>query len=122
MSNPYKKNLSKHSTHSIIINNLSENKQVLDIGCNDGYIGKASNPTNTFYGLDYLQESVSKAKEVYKDAVFYDLNQLKVLPWNKKFDILIFGDVLEHVLYPEEVLAFFVTNYLKSRKSGIGYI
>jgi len=113
MSNPYALNLSSYSTHSIIINNIGKNKKVLDIGCNDGYIGKDSDPTNTFYGLDYLQESVNKAKEVYKDAMLYDLNNLKELSWNKKFDTLIFADVLEHVLYPKEALYFFVNNYLK---------
>jgi 2-polyprenyl-3-methyl-5-hydroxy-6-metoxy-1,4-benzoquinol methylase len=113
MSNPYALNLSSYSTHSIIINNIGKNKKVLDIGCNDGYIGKDSDTTNTFYGLDYLQESVNKAKEVYKDAMLYDLNNLKELSWNKKFDTLIFADVLEHVLYPEEALDFFVNNYLK---------
>lgn len=113
MSNPYKFNTSKYSTHSIINANIDTNKTVLDIGCNDGYIGKHSDSSNTFYGLDYLQESVDKAKEVYKDAMLYDLNNLKELPWNKKFDTLIFADVLEHVLYPDQVLDFFINNYLK---------
>jgi 2-polyprenyl-3-methyl-5-hydroxy-6-metoxy-1,4-benzoquinol methylase len=113
MQNPYKFNTSKYSTHSIINANIGTNKTVLDIGCNDGYIGKHSDSSNTFYGLDYLQESVDKAKEVYKDAILYDLNNLKELSWNKKFDTLIFADVLEHVLYPDQVLYFFVNNYLK---------
>lgn len=113
MKNPYSINTSKYSTHSIIVNNIGSKQNVLDIGCNDGYIGKHSDSSNTFYGLDYLQESVDKAKEVYKDAMLYDLNNLKELPWNKKFDTLIFADVLEHVLYPDQVLDFFINNYLK---------
>lgn len=87
--------------------------KVLDIGCNDGYIGKMSNSTNKFYGLDYFKESAEEAKKIYTDALQYDLNNLIVLPWNVKFDILVFADVLEHVLHPEVVLNFFVTNYLK---------
>jgi len=113
MSNPYALNLSSYSTHSIIINNIGKNKKVLDVGCNDAYIGKDSDPSNVFYGLDYLPESVNKAKKTYKDAMLYDLNNLKDLPWGITFDTLIFADVLEHVLYPEEALDFFVNNYLK---------
>jgi 2-polyprenyl-3-methyl-5-hydroxy-6-metoxy-1,4-benzoquinol methylase len=113
MTNPYSINTNKYSTHSIIVNNIGIQNMVLDIGCNDGYIGKDSDYSNIFYGLDYLKDSIKKAKGVYKDAILYDLNNLEKLPWNKKFDILIFADVLEHVLYPDQVLDFFVKNYLK---------
>lgn len=113
MSNPYKLNLSKYSTHSIIKKQIGKNNHVLDIGCNDGYIGKISHKSNVFYGLEYSEESVNKAKKYYKDVIKYDLNNLKKLDWKEKFDVLIFADVLEHVLYPEEVLDFFVESYLK---------
>ena len=113
MSNPYKLNLSKYSTHRVIIENIGLNMNVLDVGCNDGYIGKMSNNTNKFYGLDYLKESVEEAKKIYSDVLEYDLNNLINLPWDIKFDVIVFADVLEHLLYPETVLNFFVANYLK---------
>jgi 2-polyprenyl-3-methyl-5-hydroxy-6-metoxy-1,4-benzoquinol methylase len=106
-------NLSKYSTHNIIKSNIGAKKIVLDVGCNNGYIGKYSDKSNQFYGLDYLEDSVKKARENYKDAIVYDLNKLEQLPWNIKFDVLIFADVLEHVLFPEEVLNYFVKNYLR---------
>ncbi|MBU3978220.1 class I SAM-dependent methyltransferase, partial [Patescibacteria group bacterium] len=112
--NFYRLNLfSSYSTHSIILRNIGDNKVILDVGCNDGYIGKNSDKSNIFYGLDYLDESIQNAKIIYKDAIFYDLNILENLPWNIKFDVIIFADVLEHVLYPEVVLNFFIKNYLK---------
>ncbi len=110
--NPYKLNLSKFSTHNTLVNLIGEKKKVLDIGCNEGYIGITTN-LNEFYGIDYAAESVEKAKQVYKDAVVYDLNNLKRLPWNLRFDVLIFADVLEHVLFADQVLDFFIQNYLK---------
>jgi 2-polyprenyl-3-methyl-5-hydroxy-6-metoxy-1,4-benzoquinol methylase len=113
-TNPYKLNLSsQYSTHNIIINNVGRNNFVLDVGCNNGYIGKNSDPSNKFYGIDYLDGEVIKAKESYHDAIVYNLNDLKFLPWNIKFDLIIFADVLEHVLYPDVVLNFFASNYLK---------
>ena len=114
MENPYRLNLSKYSTHNIILGNIGENKNVLDIGCNDGYIGKLSSGTNRFYGLDYSVRSVEKTKKIYSDVLLYDLNNLIDLPWDIRFDVILFGDVLEHVLYPSVVLNFFVKNYLKN--------
>jgi 2-polyprenyl-3-methyl-5-hydroxy-6-metoxy-1,4-benzoquinol methylase len=115
MRNPYKLSKAGYSTHSIIINSTGNQGVVLDVGCNDGYIGKDSHKDVIFYGLDYLSESVVKAKKVYKDAHVYDLNNLQKLPWDIQFDTIIFADVLEHVIYPEKTLQFFVDNYLQSK-------
>lgn len=113
MENQYKLNISKYSTHKIILDHIGKNKIVLDIGCNDGYIGKMSDKSNIFYGLDVSKESIINTKKIYKDAIVYNLNKLEKLTWDKNFDLIIFGDVLEHVLYPEDVLKYFVKYYLK---------
>lgn len=104
---------SKYSTHQIIKQLVSFGKTVLDIGCNNGYLGKFINHGNIFYGLDNSKESVSKAKTKYQKAINYDLNSVKKLPWNIKFDIIIFADVLEHLIDPEKTLKFFINHYLK---------
>lgn len=102
-----------YSAKNVILRELGFGKTILDVGCNDGYFGRSSDKTNTFYGLDCSEDSVKVAKENYKDAVVYDLNKLEKLPWDIKFDVLVFADVLELVLFPEKVLIFFVKNYLK---------
>jgi 2-polyprenyl-3-methyl-5-hydroxy-6-metoxy-1,4-benzoquinol methylase len=111
--NSYKLNLSKYSTHNIILKNIGSKKKVLDVGCNDGYIGKLSDKTNAFFGLDSSKACIDKAKKIYEDAVVYDLNDLKKLPWKVRFDLIIFADVLEHTLNPDKVLSFFINNYFK---------
>ncbi len=112
MDNPYGLGLSKYSTHKLVLQRIGRNKVVLDVGCNDGYIGTNSDKSNVFYGLDYLESAIQKTKKVYKDATVYDLNQERKLPWQIKFDVIILADVLEHVLAPEKTLKFFVDNYL----------
>jgi 2-polyprenyl-3-methyl-5-hydroxy-6-metoxy-1,4-benzoquinol methylase len=113
MQNNYKLNLSKYATHSIIRQAIGKNNAVLDVGCNDGYIGAIADTSNKFFGLDYSRGSVEKAKQHYSDAITYNLNELTALPWDTKFDVIVFADVLEHLLLPEQVLKYFVDRYLK---------
>jgi 2-polyprenyl-3-methyl-5-hydroxy-6-metoxy-1,4-benzoquinol methylase len=111
-ANPYTVNVSRYSTHKLLADLIGKNKTVLDVGCNSGYIADLSDSSNTFYGLDYLEEAIREAKTKYKDALVYDLNKLKPLPWNRKFDVMVFADVLEHLNDPETALKFFVDRYL----------
>lgn len=114
--NPYKISVSKYSTHGILLNlieNLPVRSKVLDVGCNDGYLGQPFKDKYHFYGLDYMEETVKVAKRHYEDCIVYDINTLKKLPWNMRFDALIFADVLEHVIDGDSALNFFVKNYLK---------
>lgn len=103
----------KYWTHSIILNNIWENNLVLDIGCNKWYIWLNADKTNQFYWLEYDNEAIKEAKKFYKDARQYNLNDLVDLDFGiEKFNVIIFADVLEHVLFPEKVLEFF-KKYLK---------
>ena len=101
-----------YSTKNVILRELGSGKIILDVGCNDGYFGKFDKK-NVYYGIDYSREAIFEAKKKYKDISFYDLNSLRKLPWNIKFDVIIFADVLEHIVYPDKVLSFFIKNYLK---------
>lgn len=113
MTNNYAYNPGKYSTHTIIAGLVGRSQTVLDVGCNDGYIGQAADRSNTFYGLDYAPESIKKVKKFYQDAQIYDLNQLRALPWKMDFSVIILADVLEHLNNPEMVLGYFVKKYLK---------
>jgi 2-polyprenyl-3-methyl-5-hydroxy-6-metoxy-1,4-benzoquinol methylase len=101
------------SAHSQILELIGRNKTVLDVGCNKGYIGEHADKTNTFYGLEYDEVALFEAKKIYKSVSIYDLNNLKDLSFEvNSFDVIVFADVLEHVLYPKVVLNFF-KKYLK---------
>lgn len=118
LENPYnfKITSSKHSTHGILISlleKLPKSSLILDVGCNDGYFGKLFGSRYKFYGLDYLEESVDKALKYYEDAYVYDIKNLNPLKWNKEFDTILLGDVLEHLLDGNMALGYFVNDYLK---------
>jgi len=120
MKNNYQlKNKTRFSTHSIFSKLIGKKNKILDIGCNDGYLKDISDKSNNFYGIDYSLESLEIAKNKYKSVIQKNLNNLDdlTLPWENSFDVIIFGDILEHLLYPEKILNFYINNYLK--KDGI---
>lgn len=113
MINPYKLSSSQYSTHQILISNIHAGESVLDVGCNDGYIGRSVGGSAKFWGVDYSEHSIVKAKKVYQDAGVLDLNKSSTLPWDMKFNTIVFADILEHLLDPQVVLRDIVSKYLK---------
>ncbi len=95
-----------------IKNIIEDGASVLDVGCASGYLGKFF-PNSEFFGIDGNVEAVAEAKKVYKKVELLDLNAIpNDLVFSEKFDYIVFADLLEHLLYPVEVLAHF-KNYLK---------
>ncbi|MDD4353351.1 MAG: methyltransferase domain-containing protein [Candidatus Nanoarchaeia archaeon] len=103
------------STHQIILRELGENNCILYLGCSGGYLGKNS-PQNKFYGIDADKIALLNAKKYYADVQFCDLNNTNKLKQiiNKKFDVIILADILEHLLFSEEFLRL-VSKHLNSR-------
>jgi methionine biosynthesis protein MetW len=109
----------KYGSISQIINNIEKNKTVLDVGCSEGYVAKHLQ-NNIVYGIDYNAKALEKAKNFCKDVKVVDLNNLDELDDlfpNVKYDYIVFADVLEHVLYPKEVI-----KKLKTKLKKGGYI
>ena len=118
MENNYGSDLSKYSTCAIIGRNIGGSLSVLDVGCNDGYLKKACSQSVKFWGVDCMPESVKNSMENngYVKSVVADLNgSLDKIELDGKFDVVVFADVLEHLVYPEKVLRFFCDIYLKKK-------
>lgn len=97
-----------------ITNNISEKaKTVLDVGCSSGYLGQylKINKNILVDGIE-VNESDRKTAKKYLDNV-YDINISNVKELNKfykKYDAIIFADVLEHIINPEIALKNFTKN------------
>ncbi len=107
-------NQAKYGTHKLIAEELANDSTVLDVGCNRGYLKKISS-RNVYYGIDnnsfVLQQALRNGyKKVYK----LDLNYIEKIKLPFKFDLIVFADILEHILFPELVLELFIKKYLKS--------
>lgn len=96
---------------------ISPNSTVLDIGSSAGALaGELTKSKNcTVDVIDYDAEAIKTAKKRGKSRSFFqiDLNNLKKLSIPaRKYDYIVCADVLEHLLYPEKVVEFYL-KYLK---------
>jgi 2-polyprenyl-3-methyl-5-hydroxy-6-metoxy-1,4-benzoquinol methylase len=104
----YKNKIDKFSSHSLIIREISNlaplNKKILDIGCFQGdllnRVKLSQDVTNNYFGAD-LENYLNRDFDFIK---FYllDLNDSGLLNIfdNQKFDLIILGDILEHLVNP----------------------
>lgn len=84
-------------------------KYVLDVGCSNGALGrylKSQNSDREVYGIEMDPELGSEAAEILDRVVIADVSQLDIDVEfrGKKFDCVIFADVLEHLADPETTL------------------
>ncbi|MCH3884980.1 class I SAM-dependent methyltransferase [Tenacibaculum aquimarinum] len=101
-----------------------ESNNVLDVGCAIGSNGKyllENNFADNVYGIEFDKVMAQKASNCLTKVFVGDLNNqdfLKVILENNiKYDYIIFGDVLEHLINPKKVL-----NHLKNALKPNGKI
>jgi 2-polyprenyl-3-methyl-5-hydroxy-6-metoxy-1,4-benzoquinol methylase len=110
----YDVNFARYGTHKLIAEELEKNLLILDVGCNKGYLKSLTDNSNTFYGLDSNEGDLEIAHQngyVFIEKI--NLNEYGKLKLKKTFDVIIFADILEHVLHRNEILEFFIENHLK---------
>lgn len=78
--------------------------RVLDLGCRDGALTSAYLYGNRVVGVDVDRVALARANERGIETVWADLDQ--PLPFeNASFDTVVIAEVLEHLRFPEIVLA-----------------
>ena len=99
----YSSNTSFESTHRFAIEEIKKDTKVLDIYCNNGFIGEELiNKKNcNVVGLDQIK---MKGAEKLNKFILRDLNT-KNLPHNlSNFDYILLLDVIEHMKNPENFM------------------
>ena len=92
---------------------VGKNHSVLDVGCASGYLGELlMKEGNMVYGIDGNKEAIEIAEKKYKGVAHLDLNDTnpdRLVDFfdGVTFDVIVFADVLEHLLDPETVLRNF---------------
>jgi len=90
----------------LLIKSLIGTKQkVLDIGCRDGALTSFFSKGNDVLGVDIDTNSLDKARGLGIRTMKVDLNgEWEELSY-EKFNLVVAGEVLEHLYYPEKVAA-----------------
>jgi ubiquinone biosynthesis O-methyltransferase len=83
-----------------------KNKKILDIGCGSGFLAKEIREMGAqkVVGIDISNEAIKEAAKVLDEAMVLDLQTEKLECQDNYFDIIIIAEILEHVLYPENIL------------------
>ena len=93
-----------------VYDQVSTKATCLDVGCWNGNLGKhlIEKKNCIVDGLDFREDVLEQAKQVgYRNTFCLNLNGNKIdftLLGNNKYDYIIFADVLEHLINPENVL------------------
>ncbi len=99
------------STHAIQFRMVPDGSTVLDVGCHTGILGEALIKRRhcRVIGIDHDSEALAKARTRLEEALQVDLESatwVKDLSLNMVggFNVILFGDVLEHTRNPAEIL------------------
>jgi len=93
----------RYSSHSAILAMIGRGSgRVLDVGCGDGYLSAQIQSLGWYVvGLENHTVSVDRARSICDRIIVVDLNKLDVsMLAEESFDMMICGDVLEHLLDP----------------------
>ena len=97
----------ENDSHVTMVRLVGEGKRVLDVGCATGRMARALTAVGCVVsGIDFDAAAAEEARDTLKTLVIGDLNSLDLLKafGTERFDVMIFGDVLEHVTDPKAVL------------------
>lgn len=98
---------SSNTSHAQMLRLVGSNKRVLDVGCATGYLARALREQGCrVSGVEYDAVAAAEAEPALDELVVGDLEQLDLNDAfaGARFDVIVFGDVLEHLRDPLPVL------------------
>ena len=100
----------RNTSHTLIIELTGHNREVLDVGCATGYIAEALVRRGCrVTGIETNPEAAKQAEEHCNRIIIGDVENLNLEEelGKESFEVIIFGDVLEHLKNPLETLRRF---------------
>jgi 2-polyprenyl-3-methyl-5-hydroxy-6-metoxy-1,4-benzoquinol methylase len=95
------------TSHAKMVELVGSNKRVLDVGCSTGYLARVLSALgNVVSGVEYDAPAAKEAEPSLARLVVGDLERLDLVTefGEGSFDVVVFGDVLEHLRDPMPVL------------------
>ena len=103
--------MGRYSSHSVILAMIGRgNGRVLDVGCGDGHLSAQIRSLGWYVvGLENHTISVDRAQSICDRIIVVDLNKFDApVLAEDSFDIVICGDVLEHLVDPPTTLKLLI--------------
>jgi 2-polyprenyl-3-methyl-5-hydroxy-6-metoxy-1,4-benzoquinol methylase len=97
----------RNNSHTLMVELVGGTKRVLDVGCATGYLAEALVERGcTVSGLEYDAEAAEDARPHLERLVVGDVETMDLAEafGDERFDVIVFGDVLEHLRDPLAVL------------------
>ncbi len=94
-----------YGAHEKMVQSVGAKKKVLEVGCATGYISEKlkENGCNVV-GIEINPEAAEIAKQHCDTVIIGDAESMEPTFEKKFFDVILFGDVLEHTKNPQRVL------------------
>ncbi|HEX3623425.1 MAG TPA: methyltransferase domain-containing protein [Acidimicrobiales bacterium] len=93
----------RNNSHTLMVELVGGDKRVLDVGCATGYLARALTERGcTVSGLEFDPEAAEEARPHLDRLVVGDVETLDLADAfeGAQFDVVVFGDVLEHLRDP----------------------
>jgi len=96
-----------NSSQAIELELVGHDKTVLDVGCSTGYLARALTAQGcTVSGIEFDAEAAEQARPSLANLVVADLERVDLADAfsGQTFDVIVFGDILEHLTRADDVL------------------
>lgn len=100
----------KNSSHTLIVDLVGRGKRVLDVGASTGYLARAlAGRGCSVTGIEIDPDAALKAEEFCERVIVGNVEEMDLEGeiGGETFDVLVFGDVLEHLKDPPAALERF---------------
>ena len=96
----------KNNSWAHLYEYINTGDRVLDVGCSTGYFGEALMQLKQceVWGVDIDKGDIEEAKKRLTKALLIDINNTSNYKELGRYDVIIFADVLEHLIDPRATL------------------
>ena len=96
----------RHRAHAKLLEAVGTGNRVLDVGCSSGYLARPlSERGNTIFGLELDPVAAHAAEEFCELVLVGDVETMDLPLEPGSFDVVLGGDVIEHLRDPAATLA-----------------